>query len=229
MSNVELARAERFAGTIDARADDSIAVRRRRSAPGSPSIEPPGATVLLDERHVCRAPADRFDSDRSRSRIAVEHPRAGDPRREDVEQRLAQPVGRRTQPVPVGSPEPPAFQRAGDDTHAILPPFRRPLPDLDQTGTAPPSVCSSGGRRALASGLLARRTIATPRAAPRSKSIPVADEIDQCGTSARPPAACRRSRPGRAARRSRSAISNPSVVSVIAFSRSRASSDSGDW
>ena len=40
--------------------------------------------------------------------------------------------------------------------------------------------------------------------------------------------ACRRSRPGRAAARSRSAISKPSVVSVSAFSRSRPCSVSGD-
>ena len=44
------------------------------------------------------------------------------------------------------------------------------------------------------------------------------------GTSAGPPGASRRSRPAPRSSRSRSAISKPSVVSVIAFSRSRASS-----
>ena len=52
--------------------------------------------------------------------VAVEHARAGDARREDVEQRLAQLVGRRPQPVPRRRLETPAFQRPGDDAHASV-------------------------------------------------------------------------------------------------------------
>ena len=174
--------------------------------------------------------------------VAVEHARAGDPRREDVEQRLAQLVGRRPQPVPRratsgGGPSASRRSRAcnrvignrrnrwsTDRSITRLPDYQ--LPDFDQLEPRLPrsasrrsSACGVGGARLEPARRLALRDARAARDRARDRSA---------GTSAPRPAACRRNRPGRAARRSRSAISKPSVVSVIAFSRSRASSDSGD-
>ncbi len=83
-------------------ADNSIAVARRRSARRFASMSATARAIPLDERHVRGAAAERLDADRAGPGVAVEHPRARIARREDVEQRLAQPVGRRPQPLPVG-------------------------------------------------------------------------------------------------------------------------------
>ena len=48
---------------------------------------------------------------------AIEQAGALDSRRDDVEQRLPQPVGSGTQPFPIGSVKATAFERAGDDAH----------------------------------------------------------------------------------------------------------------
>ena len=69
-------------------ADNSIAVRHR--APLQIGLdERDGARITFDERHECRAAAQRLDANGSAARIAVEERRAGDPRCQDVEQRLA--------------------------------------------------------------------------------------------------------------------------------------------
>ena len=54
------------------RADNSIAVRRHRSAAGCVSISACGAAVLLDEGDVRGAAAERLDPDRAGAGIAVE-------------------------------------------------------------------------------------------------------------------------------------------------------------
>ena len=73
--------------------------------------------ILLDEDDLARAAADGLDADGARSRVRIDDARAGDARRQDVEQRLAQLVGRRPQTVPVGRFQPPTFQRTGDHAH----------------------------------------------------------------------------------------------------------------
>src|SRR6185503_19510923 len=83
-----------------------------------------GAAVLLDERHLRRTAADRLDPDRARSGESIEDTRAVDARRQDVEQRLAELVGRRTQSVPAGGFETTAFQATGDNPHGRVTRFR---------------------------------------------------------------------------------------------------------
>jgi hypothetical protein len=69
------------------RADNSIAVRHaQRPQVGLDQADRP--PVLLDERHVRRPPAERFDADRSSPGVAVEDARSLDAGRQDVEKRL---------------------------------------------------------------------------------------------------------------------------------------------
>ena len=68
------------------------------------------APILLDEGHVAGAAAERLDADGAGARVRIDDPRAGDPRREDIEQRLAQLVGSRPQAVPVGRLQAAALQ-----------------------------------------------------------------------------------------------------------------------
>ena len=63
--------------------------------------QPLRPAVLLDERHVRGPTAERLDPDRARAGVRIEKPGALDPRREHVEERLAQPVRRRAEPRPL--------------------------------------------------------------------------------------------------------------------------------
>src|SRR5438270_260952 len=47
---------------------------------------------LIDKRDVRRATRERFDSNRARTGAQIEKPRAFDPRRENIEQRLTQTI-----------------------------------------------------------------------------------------------------------------------------------------
>ena len=71
--------------------------------------------VAVDKCYMRRAPAQGFDADRSAAGIAIQHSRAHDRRAEDIEERLAQLVGRRAQAVPRRRFEAPALQRARDN------------------------------------------------------------------------------------------------------------------
>src|SRR6185503_10516205 len=77
------------------------------------------AAILFDERYMRRAATERLDPDRAGAREAVEDARALDPRREDVEQRLAQLVGRRPQPIPCRGLEATALQRSCYHSHPV--------------------------------------------------------------------------------------------------------------
>ena len=100
-------------------ADDSIAVRDRRSARGSRAMSAGARRSRSTNVTARRAAAERLDAERAGARVAVEHARAGDARREDVEQRLAQLVRGRPQPRPRRRLQPAALQRSGDDAHRI--------------------------------------------------------------------------------------------------------------
>ena len=78
------------------------------------------AAIAVDERDVRRAAAQRFDADRARAGVAVEDARALDARREDVEQRLAQLVGRGPQAFPRRRFETTPFQRSSYHAHSCL-------------------------------------------------------------------------------------------------------------
>jgi hypothetical protein len=77
------------------------------------------ATVLLDEGDVRSAATERFNADRTGPGIAVEHARALDARRQDIEKGFAQFVGRRAKPLPRRRLQTPPFVTPGDYSHAI--------------------------------------------------------------------------------------------------------------
>src|SRR5262249_9734303 len=63
--------------------------------------------------------AQRFNTDGTGAGVSVEHPRSDHPGTYDVEERLAQLVGRRAQSFPRRRLEAAALQGPSDDTHAI--------------------------------------------------------------------------------------------------------------
>src|SRR5262245_3774995 len=115
-------RLDRGAGTgiaddpIEAVADDSTAARDAavREVVGDERARAP---IALDEGHLTGAAAQRLDTDRAGARVAVEHPRPVDSRRDHVEERLAQPIGGRPHAVPRRRLQSPPLQRPRDDTH----------------------------------------------------------------------------------------------------------------
>src|SRR4029434_4440597 len=90
----------------------------RSAAPGQVRFdERDGARITLHERDVCGTPAERLDPDRARAGVAVEDACALDARRQDVEQRLAQLVGGRTQALPCRGLQPSALEAPRDHSH----------------------------------------------------------------------------------------------------------------
>src|SRR5438034_2225618 len=75
------------------------------------------AAITLDERHLGGAPADGFDAQRPGPRVAVEHARTADARRDDVEQRFSQFVGGRPQLLPGWRLQSTALERTCDHPH----------------------------------------------------------------------------------------------------------------
>src|SRR5262245_39529305 len=80
-------------------ADDSIAVldAAEREVLGDERLR---AAIAFDERNERRAATQRFDSRRARAGVTVEHARARDARRENIEQRFTKLVGCRAQALP---------------------------------------------------------------------------------------------------------------------------------
>src|SRR5439155_2611160 len=76
-----------------------------------------GPPIVVHEGGPRSAATDRLETPRAGAGVPVEDPCALSPRRENVEQRLAQLVGRRPKPVPRRSFQPAPLQRTGDDTH----------------------------------------------------------------------------------------------------------------
>ena len=138
------------------------------------------AAILLDERDVRGAAAQRLDADRAGPGKAVEHARALDPRRQDVEQRLAQLVGGRPQPVPGRRLQPAPLERAGDDSHVSTTKctsprrFRLVVIVVGRRGY-PTSISPNCSLPALLDELRAARrqaAVARPAAAPRDARPP---------------------------------------------------------
>src|SRR4029434_3226697 len=76
------------------------------------------ATILLDERDVRSPAADRFDAHCACAGISVEHARALDAGRQDVEECFAQLVRRRAKAVPVGGLQAAALEASSNESHA---------------------------------------------------------------------------------------------------------------
>ncbi len=73
--------------------------------------------IVVDERHVRCAPAQRLDADRSRSRIGIEDLGPVHSSREDIEQRLAQTIGGWPQSLPGRRGQPAPLERSRDHAH----------------------------------------------------------------------------------------------------------------
>ena len=123
-------------------------------------------------------------------------------------------VGRR--PVPVGRLQPAALQRAGDDAHARLEPHY-PTPISPNRCSQLASHECRRARVGLRPDRRARRPLrgAPPPSAAWSRTRSPTRSVG------RPDWRVPKKSPGPRSSRSRSAITKPSVVSVIAFSRSR--------
>ena len=81
-------------------------IAQRSRTPQSSSVfadERRRPSIVLDERHPRGPAAEALEADRARPCKHVEHTRVRHPRGNDVEQRLAQLVGCRTKPGPVGA------------------------------------------------------------------------------------------------------------------------------
>ena len=72
----------------------------------------------LDEHDTCRAPRERLDAERARPREEVEDTSVAEYGLEDREERLADPVRRRTGRAAARRVERPALGAPGDDPHA---------------------------------------------------------------------------------------------------------------
>ena len=79
------------------------------------------AAVVLDEGDVRRTATERLDAEGTSAGVPVEDPRARDARRQDVEQRLAQLVGRGPHAFPLRRLQPAALELPGDHAHVELP------------------------------------------------------------------------------------------------------------
>src|SRR5438445_6700331 len=108
--------AQLFERVLDACADDNIPIRY--PAPLEIACDQLlRAAVALDESGGRGAATQRLNAEGARSRVQIEHTRARDARCEDVEDRLAQPVGRRAQACPRRRAETTTFVRSGDHPH----------------------------------------------------------------------------------------------------------------
>jgi len=92
-----------------------------------------GAPVALNERHLRGPAAECLDSYRAGPGKRIEHQSPREARRQNVEERLAQLVGRRAKTVPGGRLEPPSFIPAGNHSHDRTRQTRRDR--RDATGT----------------------------------------------------------------------------------------------
>src|SRR5437867_5547989 len=230
--------AQRFERPLDARADNNTPIRD----PAVSEIlfdERLRAAIAFDEGDGSGAAADRFDAERAGAGIRVEHARARNARRENVEDRLAQLVRRRPEAVPRRRVESSPLQRSGDDPHCgrrvqTAPAYATSICRVQRDPAYPTSInlnrlSQLSSSRATAAGVGAadsNHAVASRCATSSSSRSRTRSTSRNVGMPA-----CRvpKKSPGPRSSKSRSAISKPSVVSVVAFRRSRASSDSGDW
>ena len=73
--------------------------------------------MALQEKGVRSAAAERFNAHRAGAGVGIQENGAGDARRQDIEQRFAQAVGRGTRGRAGNAPQSPRTEFAGDDAH----------------------------------------------------------------------------------------------------------------
>ena len=119
---------ERRIAERDVRADRAgevgqhIGAHDRRSVGESGQLEVAldrrdGLRVPLHEGGARRAARERLDPERARSGEQIQHVAVGQHRREDAEEGLADPVGRRARPIAGRHDQPAALRDPGDDPH----------------------------------------------------------------------------------------------------------------
>ena len=190
------------------------------------------ATVLLDERHVRRATTQGLDAECAGAGVCVEDARPGDARRQDVEQCLAQLVGRRPDAFPRRRLEPAAFELTAITRTTSTPahaeacayePRAQLIPDLDQSELLLPPLLHEGPEL-LGQAALLHQT--TGLVMCRLHDVAIANQVAR--PQLRKPGLTRAEHVSRAAQLEVAfGDQKPSFVDAIVFRRSRASSVHG--
>ena len=155
---VEAARRQRARRKASASPLLDRAPAQGRSAAAVSRSSAAAAAVRFHQRRRGRAARQRLDAQRAAAGEQVQHPHAGDVRRQPVEQRLAHAVRRGPQARRIRKGQLPAAQAAADDAHFLNAAFharkpitmRGPTPELKRAWPAaakPPDSLAACARR----------------------------------------------------------------------------------